>query len=77
MPRKGHIQKRDVLADPLYNNKAEIYQACQQASRTLSMEEGCSPEDWYGAFAKVEEERQSLLWSFWRGYEQDHALLWK
>ena len=21
MPRKGHIQKRDVLADPLYNNK--------------------------------------------------------
>ena len=21
VPRKGHIQKRDVLADPLYNNK--------------------------------------------------------
>ena len=21
MPRKGHIQKRDVLADPMYNNK--------------------------------------------------------
>ena len=21
MPRKGHIPKRDVLADPLYNNK--------------------------------------------------------
>ncbi len=21
MPRKGHIQKRDVLADPLYNDK--------------------------------------------------------
>mgnify|MGYP001707031406 CR=1 FL=1 len=21
MPRKGHIQKRDVLADPIYNNK--------------------------------------------------------
>ena len=21
MPRKGHIQKRDVLADPVYNNK--------------------------------------------------------
>ena len=21
MPRKGHVQKRDVLADPLYNNK--------------------------------------------------------
>ena len=21
MPRKGHTQKRDVLADPLYNNK--------------------------------------------------------
>ena len=21
MPRKGHIQKRDVLADPLYDNK--------------------------------------------------------
>ncbi|MBR4084346.1 MAG: 30S ribosomal protein S7, partial [Lachnospiraceae bacterium] len=20
VPRKGHIQKRDVLADPLYNN---------------------------------------------------------
>ena len=21
MPRKGYIQKRDVLADPIYNNK--------------------------------------------------------
>ena len=21
MPRKGHIQKRDVLADPIYGNK--------------------------------------------------------
>ena len=21
MPRKGHIQKRDVLADPMYNSK--------------------------------------------------------
>ena len=21
MPRKGHVQKRDVLADPLYNSK--------------------------------------------------------
>ena len=21
MPRKGHIAKRDVLADPIYNNK--------------------------------------------------------
>ncbi|MBQ0027226.1 MAG: 30S ribosomal protein S7, partial [Lachnospiraceae bacterium] len=21
MPRKGHIQKRDVLADPMYDNK--------------------------------------------------------
>ena len=21
MPRKGHVQKRDVLADPIYNNK--------------------------------------------------------
>ncbi|MDD5998900.1 MAG: 30S ribosomal protein S7, partial [Lachnospiraceae bacterium] len=21
MPRKGHIQKRDVLADPIYNSK--------------------------------------------------------
>ena len=21
MPRKGHTQKREVLADPLYNNK--------------------------------------------------------
>ena len=21
MPRKGHTQKRDVLADPIYNNK--------------------------------------------------------
>ncbi len=21
VPRKGHTQKRDVLADPLYNNK--------------------------------------------------------
>ena len=25
VPRKGHTQKRDVLADPMYNNKAVSY----------------------------------------------------
>ncbi len=43
MPRKGHIQKRDVLADPIYKNKGGY----QSLSTTLCLmvRRGCSSED--------------------------------
>ena len=31
MPRKGHIAKRDVLADPIYNNKIVTKQTASEA----------------------------------------------
>jgi len=34
VPRKGHTQKRDVLADPLYNNKV-VTKLINMARRVL------------------------------------------
>ena len=51
MPRKGHIQKRDVLADPLYNNKVVtklINNIMLDGKRSIAQ------KIVYGAFAKVE-----------------------
>ena len=52
MPRKGHIQKREVLEDPLYNNKvvtklinAVMYDGKKSVAQKIV----------YGAFAKAEE----------------------
>ena len=51
MPRKGHIQKRDVLADPLYNNKV-VTQLINNLM--LDGKKGVAQKIVYGAFAKVE-----------------------
>ena len=52
MPRKGHIVKRDVLADPLYDNKVVT-----KLVNTVMLDgkKGVAQKIVYGAFAKVEE----------------------
>lgn len=51
MPRKGHIQKRDVLADPLYNNKVVTKLI---NNLMLDGKRGVAQKIVYGAFAKIE-----------------------
>ena len=51
MPRKGHIAKRDVLADPLYNNKV-VTKLINNVM--LDGKKGVAQKIVYGAFAKVE-----------------------
>ncbi len=52
MPRKGHIQKRDVLEDPLYNNKVVT-----KLINTVMLDgkKGVAQKIVYGAFSQVEE----------------------
>ena len=52
MPRKGHIQKRDVLADPLYNNKV-VTKLINNIM--LDGKKGVVQKMVYGAFNRVEE----------------------
>ena len=52
MPRKGHTQKRDVLADPMYNNKV-VTKLINNIM--LDGKKGVAQKIVYGAFAKVEE----------------------
>ena len=71
MPRKGHIQKRDVLADPLYNNKV-VTKLINNIM--LDGKKGVAQKIVYGAFAKVEEKSgQACSGSIRRGNEQHHA----
>lgn len=52
MPRKGHTQKREVLADPLYNNKV-VTKLINNIM--LDGKRGVAQKIVYGAFAKAEE----------------------
>ena len=52
MPRKGHIVKRDVLADPLYDNKV-VTKLVNQVM--LDGKKGVAQKIVYGALAQVEE----------------------
>jgi small subunit ribosomal protein S7 len=52
VPRKGHIPKRDVLADPLYNNKV-VTKLINNIM--LDGKKGVAQKIVYGAFARVEE----------------------
>ncbi len=54
MPRKGHTQKRDVLADPLYNNKV-VTKLINNIM--LDGKKGVAQKIVYGAFERVEAER--------------------
>ncbi len=52
MPRKGHTQKREVLADPIYNSKV-VTKLINQIM--LDGKKGVAQKIVYGAFAQVEE----------------------
>ena len=52
MPRKGHIQKRDVLAGPLYNDKV-VTKLINNIM--LDGKRGVAQKIVYGAFTRVEE----------------------
>lgn len=52
MPRKGHIQKRDVLVDPVYNNKTVTKLV---NSIMLDGKKGTAQKIVYGAFERVAE----------------------
>ncbi len=52
MPRKGHVQKREVLADPLYNNKVVT-----KLINTVMLDgkKSVAQKIVYGAFAEAEQ----------------------
>lgn len=52
MPRKGHVQKRDVLADPLYNSKVVTKLI---NSIMLDGKKGVAQKVVYGAFDIIKE----------------------
>ena len=54
MPRKGHVSKREVLADPLYHSKVvtKLVNAIM-----LDGKKGTAQKIVYGAFKQVEEKR--------------------
>ncbi len=52
MPRKGHVPKRDVLADPLYNSK-KVTKLINNIM--LDGKKGVAQKIVYGAFARIEE----------------------
>ncbi len=52
MPRKGHTQKRDVLADPIYHNKV-VTKLINNIM--LDGKKGVAQKIVYGAFERVEE----------------------
>ena len=52
MPRKGHIQKRDVLVDPLYNNKV-VTKLINNIM--LDGKKGVAQKIVYGAFTTIAE----------------------
>ena len=55
MPRKGHIQKRDVLSDPIYGDKI-VTKLINNIM--LDGKKGVAQKIVYGAFARVEEKAQ-------------------
>lgn len=52
MPRKGHVQKRDVLADPIYNNKV-VTKLINNIM--LDGKKGVAQKIVYGAFDQIKE----------------------
>ena len=52
MPRKGHTQKRDVLSEPLYNNKIVTKLI---NNKMMDGKNGVEQKIVYGAFESVEE----------------------
>ena len=71
MPRKGHTQKRDVLADPMYNSKV-VTKLINNIM--LDGKKGVAQKIVYGAFERIADKvREASYRSIRRGYEQHHA----
>ena len=71
MPRKGHTQKRDVLADPIYNNKV-VTKLINNIM--LDGKKGVAQKIVYGAFERVEAKAEKAGYrSVRRSNEQHHA----
>ena len=53
MPRKGHIAKRDVLPDPIYNSKVVT-----RLINTIMLDgkKGVAQKIVYGAFNRIQEQ---------------------
>ena len=68
MPRKGHNQKREVLADPMYNN---VVVTKLINNIMLDGKKGVAQKIVYGAFDRVAE--KTGYRSIRRGYEQRYA----
>ena len=58
MPRKGHTQKRDVLADPIYNNKV-VTKLINNIM--LDGKKGVAQKIVYGAFERVEAKAEKAV----------------
>ena len=63
VPRKGHTQKRDVLADPLYNNKV-VTKLINNIM--LDGKKGVAQKIVYGAFDELQRRQESLHWKYSR-----------
>ncbi len=61
MPRKGHIAKRDVLADPIYNNKV-VTKLINNVM--LDGKKGVAQKIVYGAFDRVAEKQAKMPLKF-------------
>ncbi len=57
MPRKGHIQKRDVLADPVYKNKV-VTKLINNIM--LDGKKGIAQKIVYGAFEEIAENLEKM-----------------
>ena len=58
MPRKGHIVKRDVLADPIYDSKLVTKLV---NNIMLDGKKGVAQKIVYGAFARFEEAMNNIM----------------
>ncbi len=61
MPRKGHIQKRDVLADPLYNNKVVTKLV---NNIMLDGKKGVARRSYTEHLLRLKRRAASLLWKY-------------
>ena len=73
VPRKGHTQKRDVLADPIYNNKV-VTKLINNIM--LDGKKGIAQKIVYGAFERVEAKAEKPAIEVRADRRQALALRW-
>ena len=63
MPRKGHTQKREILADPMYGS---VVVTKLINNIMLDGKKGVAQKIVYGAFEKVAAETGKMLLKYWK-----------